>query len=900
MNKALSIILCVGLLCAVFAVQDTDRVPRPESRAYGGQSYPVPTRSGGPVPYRPADRQGTVLFVEDLNGAGFGPGVSPDPLWDSTLTHLMGTGNYGWFGPITDASLDGPDLATMQSYDLVIWCTYDYWQATPGLTGNDQTNIANYIAGGGKVWIIGQDLIYTGVPLSFFQTYFHLASVVEDYGWALPTINLAGQVELGGLNVTVTADYQSNDFFPDALTPDASAHGVVQDADSGYTVGILNNDFSGSFWVVDGRSPNPVATWEEMVYNMLDAFGIFAPPLYIWDFEDGWQGWTHTNGAAFPAGWSVEPSNYYPTWTPPDAGDSTFWIDSDDAGSGTWVQDTALSPVVVPFAGMMWMKWGVGYNWISAGEFLEVGIKYYDSGWNVVPLVTYTTDTGPMWDSANVSTYSSYDSVQVYFYYDDNDIWAWYAAFDNVSLYGATGSDIAVVDIASPPAGPVAPGDYDVIAEISNLGATAETFDVVATVYDTTDSWNIIFTQTITLTDFPSGADTSHNFGMATLGADGVFFTEVYHDLADDDPGNDTLGIFSRTQFDLGDIVFEMDVQTPTGDNQCLGVEFDGTYFYVTGGGAGADPNKVYVLDTTGTLIWTLDQPAHSTGWGWRDLAWDNVYAGPGRIDTLYASVDGNVDAFGIDLTSGSLDYYGNYAGPDNPNRALAWHDDSSWFFAANWDPQYKFSKMNSNIQMADVIPSCYGAAYDTDPVDGGWVWWHSQNDPGTGWACRIDQMEPVSMNLTTLSFGFTPALTTTGSAGGLAFYEGFRDMDVLFALVQGDPVDEIVGIFVRTHDTGIEDEENNQNRYSFGFAPGLPNPVQGNLRIAYTLTQSGPVTLKVYDNIGRHIQTLVSTVQAAGFYTAYWDASSLANGVYFLKLDAHDNTATKKMILVK
>lgn len=900
MNKTLSILLCAGLLCTVFAAESTDQVIRPESRAHGGQTYAVPAGHAEPIPYRPAERLGTVLFVEDLNGSGFGPGVSPDPLWDSTLTHLMGAGNYGWFGPTPDANTDGPDLATMQTYDLVIWCTYDYWQSTPGLTANDQANITTYIAGGGKVWIIGQDIIYTGVPLSFFQTNFHLASVVEDYSWDVATVNLAGQAELGGLNVNVTSDYQANNFFPDALTPDASAHGVAQDADSGYTVGIINDDFSGSFWTIDGRLPNPVATWEQMVYTMLDAFGIFGPPLYIWDFEDGWQGWTHTNGAAFPAGWSVEPSSYYPIWTPPDAGDSTFWIDSDDAGSGTWVQDTALSPVVVPFPGMAWMKWGVGYNWISSGEFLEVGIKYYDAGWNVDPLVTYTTDTGPMWDSADVSAYDSYDSVQVYFYYDDNDIWAWYAAFDNVSLYGATGTDIAIADITSPPAGPIPPGDYNVVAQVTNLGATSETFDVIATVYDTTNSWNVIFTQTITLTDFPSGADTTHDFGMATLGADAVFYTEVYHTLTDDNAANDTMGIFSRTQLALGDVVFEMDIQTPTGDNQCLGVEFDGTYFYVTGGATATDPNKVYVLDTTGTLIWTLDQPAHSTSWGWRDIAWDNVYAGSDRVDTLYASVDGNVDVFGIDLSAGALDYYGTYAGPANPNRALAWHDDSSWFFTANWDPQYKFSKTNSNIQMADVVPSCYGAAYDTDPTDGGWVWWHSQNDPGTGWACRIDQMEPVGMTLTGVSFGFYPTLTTTGSAGGLAFYEGFRNMDVLFALIQGDPVDEIVGIFVRTHDTGIEDEENTQNRYAFGFAPSMPNPVFGNLRIAYTIPQSGMVTLKVYDNTGRHVQTLVNRVQDAGAHTAHWDARSLANGVYFLKLDAKDNTTTQKMILVK
>ncbi|UCG93340.1 MAG: T9SS type A sorting domain-containing protein [candidate division WOR-3 bacterium] len=258
--------------------------------------------------------------------------------------------------------------------------------------------------------------------------------------------------------------------------------------------------------------------------------------------------------------------------------------------------------------------------------------------------------------------------------------------------------------------------------------------------------------------------------------------------------------IHKKAELELGDVVFALGVQVITGDRNCLGVEFDGTYFYVTGDANFGYPKKVYVIDTTGTLIWTLDQPAHCTNWGWRDLAWDGTYAGPDRIDTLFASDDPNVDKFGIDLATGTLNYYGSYPGPVNPNRALAWDRDGAWFFTANlMSPCYKFSKTNPNIESVANSYFIYGSAYDTDATEGGWIWWHSQDDPGTGLLLEIEQFDPVEMSFTGLNFGYIPPQIYYGYAGGLCFYEGFRGMDVLFAVVQGLR-DLIVGIFVR-HD---------------------------------------------------------------------------------------------------
>jgi len=448
---------------------------------------------------------------------------------------------------------------------------------------------------------------------------------------------------------------------------------------------------------------------------------------------------------------------------------------------------------------------------------------------------------------------------------------------DTLQKILTTSIDVGVSAITSPPEGPATPGNYDVVGIIHNYGVNPENFNATAIVYDTTDAWNVIFNQTVALTDFAPGADTTINFGTVTFADDKVFLTRIYTDLVDDDPGNDTLYIYSRTALGMGDVIFEMDAQTITGDYHLLGIEFDGTYFYITGGNSGSDPNKVYVIDTLGTLVWTLDQPSHSTDWGWRDLAWDGTYAGPDRIDTLYASVNNNVDKFGIDLTNGTLNYYGAFSGPENPNRALAYKGDSAWFFTANFSSNcYKFSKTNSNIQNVTNTYSIYGAAYDPDTTGEGWIWWHSQDDPGTGFDLQIEQMDPVTMDFTGVTFGYVPPSLTGGMAGGLCFYHGFRGADVLFALVQGDPHDEIVGIYLRKAiSTGIsvDNEE---------ITPYLSIPMKiGVGEISFTYRGSRPSDVIVRDIMGRSVKEFTDVRPG----TTLRFGNAVPSGVYFISI---------------
>ena len=359
----------------------------------------------------------------------------------------------------------------------------------------------------------------------------------------------------------------------------------------------------------------------------------------------------------------------------------------------------------------------------------------------------------------------------------------------------------------------------------------------------------------------------------------------------------------------LGDVIFEMDVETITNDNQLLGVEFDGTYFYVTGGAGGADPNKVYVIDTAGNLVLALDQPDIPDYWGWRDLTWDRVYTGVDRIDTLYGSCGQVVHKFGINFEDSTLEHYGSFNGPCYPlNRALAYMEDSAWFFTSNGQDSnynYKFSKTNIRIDSSFNNLYMYGAAYDTDILEGSTVWWHSQEYTPTPFYCYVVGMDVYSMNPTGVSFYVVPTIINSGIAGGLSFYEGFRGMDVLFALVQGNPSDVIVGLFVRYHVPGVAEDLGSKDITQSGLTSCYPNPTRGHITIAYTSLVPGSITLRVYDMTGGLVRTLVDGESEIGPSIVNWDGrdtqgKTLPGGVYFVRFENEGHKETGKIVLLK
>lgn len=98
---------------------------------------------------------------------------------------------------------------------------------------------------------------------------------------------------------------------------------------------------------------------------------------------------------------------------------------------------------------------------------------------------------------------------------------------------------------------------------------------------------------------------------------------------------------------------------------------------------------------------------------------------------------------------------------------------------------------------------------------------------------------------------------------------------------------------------TSIENEVKSVS--SFSLSPNFPNPFNPVTEIEFAIPEQSDITLKVYNILGKEIATVASGSFSAGRYTASFDGTSQASGIYIYKLSYGKGQAiTRKMTLVK
>ncbi len=83
-------------------------------------------------------------------------------------------------------------------------------------------------------------------------------------------------------------------------------------------------------------------------------------------------------------------------------------------------------------------------------------------------------------------------------------------------------------------------------------------------------------------------------------------------------------------------------------------------------------------------------------------------------------------------------------------------------------------------------------------------------------------------------------------------------------------------------------------------LSQNYPNPFNPTTTINYSISRSGRVTLKLYDILGRIMKTVVDGIQSAGYHQLSVNASGLATGVYFYRLQAGGMVQTRKLVILK
>jgi len=92
----------------------------------------------------------------------------------------------------------------------------------------------------------------------------------------------------------------------------------------------------------------------------------------------------------------------------------------------------------------------------------------------------------------------------------------------------------------------------------------------------------------------------------------------------------------------------------------------------------------------------------------------------------------------------------------------------------------------------------------------------------------------------------------------------------------------------------------------TFALSQNYPNPFNPTTNISFQLPKEIKVQLKVYDQLGRKVRTLVNNqVYQAGSHSVTWDGRNergrkVASGMYIYKIKAGSFTKSMKMNLIK
>lgn len=103
----------------------------------------------------------------------------------------------------------------------------------------------------------------------------------------------------------------------------------------------------------------------------------------------------------------------------------------------------------------------------------------------------------------------------------------------------------------------------------------------------------------------------------------------------------------------------------------------------------------------------------------------------------------------------------------------------------------------------------------------------------------------------------------------------------------------------------GIVANDDLVNPVLTALGSNYPNPFNPTTTISYSIRETTPVEIYIYNMLGQKVKTLVSGTVEAGNHSVVWNGQDnnnrpVASGVYFFKMHAGKYTSTKKMILMK
>ncbi len=85
-----------------------------------------------------------------------------------------------------------------------------------------------------------------------------------------------------------------------------------------------------------------------------------------------------------------------------------------------------------------------------------------------------------------------------------------------------------------------------------------------------------------------------------------------------------------------------------------------------------------------------------------------------------------------------------------------------------------------------------------------------------------------------------------------------------------------------------------------FHLAQNHPNPFNAATTIRFDLARPGPVKIEVFDLLGKSVATVLDEKREAGSHQIHFTGEGLSSGIYYYRLSSDQQTALRKMVLIK
>jgi hypothetical protein len=132
-----------------------------------------------------------------------------------------------------------------------------------------------------------------------------------------------------------------------------------------------------------------------------------------------------------------------------------------------------------------------------------------------------------------------------------------------------------------------------------------------------------------------------------------------------------------------------------------------------------------------------------------------------------------------------------------------------------------------------------------------------------------------------------------------------FTEVDFIGAFgedlwIEGWTALDVLGYVGRISNIAIEKNPTDEIPQRVSLGQNYPNPFNPTTKIEFALDRTQGIRLAIYDVLGRQVRVLVDGLQQAGEYSVSFDGSGLASGTYVYMLNTENDTAVRKMSLIK